>query len=89
MTIKMDYRETLNSIIDGIIRHNKNEIAGKMLTKGNITIWDLEDKGELEKRIRFNVEQTAYQVLVQLKKQLGNDIQIIEDGVEVITDIYD
>lgn len=84
--IEVQYEDILNTIIDGIIRHNEPEIVGKMLTNRSISMYDLDDRVELKRRVRLYVSQDAYGILVHLKKHLGKNLRVMEENEEIMTE---
>ena len=81
--IQADYDKLMNVIIDGMTKHNKKEILGRLLTQEKITLHDLMTKEIVEESIRFHCQQTAFNILVEIKKHFGSQLEIKEEDVTI------
>lgn len=81
--ITVEYEDIINTIIDGLLQHNKAQIIGKLLTLGSISTYDLDDKDELTRRVRLHASLQAYEILAHLKKQFGANLRVMQTGKEV------
>ncbi|MDA3893441.1 MAG: hypothetical protein PF517_17390 [Salinivirgaceae bacterium] len=78
--MKVNYDEIMNSIIKGLLNGNEDKVIGQMLLQTDHPIGELinNDQESFEKIYAF-LSPTAFSVLAELKNQLGDDLQILDD----------
>lgn len=77
--------DTINSIIKGLLNGNEDEVVGNMLLQTNYSLNDLttNDEASFTKIYEF-LTPKAFAVLAQLKAQLGEQMELIDEDGDVV-----
>lgn len=84
--MKVNYDNIMNSIIKGLLNDNEDKIIGQMLLQTKHPIGELigNDEESFNKIYSF-LAPTAFSVLSELKNQLGEKLQVLDNDNELIS----
>lgn len=81
--MKVEYDKLLDTIASAVINHKKEELIAAALIRNPLNLNKLSDPKELNWILRNQANQVAVGVIIDLKKLLGSDFIITEDGQEM------
>lgn len=67
--ITINYYELMDTIIDGILRHDLELFMGELLIKGRLNPYNLENEEEIQKKLRQRLNGMAYNVLTGITEK--------------------
>ena len=81
--MKVDYHKIKEVISNAIIWEKREEIVGELLIKKQLNLAEFGDLEKLDRQLKMDTDQLAFNILRELKKFLGNELLIFEEGDEV------